>query len=131
MLEKAGAEYNILCVVTGQTARSVEQIYRFFRRQGFRWLQCIPCLEPLDQERGQEQYHLSAEGYGAFLCRLFDLWFQDLQKGEYVSIRHLDNWIGMLLGQPAGGVQHAGQLFGPVRRGGRRRRLSLRFLCAG
>lgn len=53
MLEKAGAEYNILCVVTGQTARSVEQIYRFFRRQGFRWLQCIPCLEPLDQERGR------------------------------------------------------------------------------
>lgn len=100
MLEKAGAEYNILCVVTGQTARFVEQIYRFFRRQGFRWLQFIPCLEPLDQERGQERYHLSAEGYGTFLCRLFDLWFQDLQKGEYVSIRHLDNWIGMLLGQP-------------------------------
>lgn len=87
-------------MVTGQTARFVEQIYRFFRRQGFRWLQFIPCLEPLDQERGQERYHLSAEGYGTFLCRLFDLWFQDLQKGEYVSIRHLDNWIGMLLGQP-------------------------------
>lgn len=34
MLEKAGAEYNILCVVTGQTARSVEQIYRFFPPPG-------------------------------------------------------------------------------------------------
>lgn len=100
LLEKHGAAYNILCVVTGKNARAIEKIYRFFHRHGFHWLQFIPCLEPLGQARGQEKYHLSVEAYGAFLVRLFDLWFEDLQKGEYVSIRHLDNWLAVLLGEP-------------------------------
>ena len=99
LFNKFRVEYNILCVVTGQNARAIQKIYRFYRRQGFRWLQFIPCLEPLNQERGREKYHLSCEEYGAFLIRVFDLWFQDLKKGDYVSIRHLDNWPSMLLGE--------------------------------
>ncbi|MEF2732599.1 MAG: SPASM domain-containing protein, partial [Agathobaculum butyriciproducens] len=31
--------------------------------------------------------------------RLFDLWFDDLRHGEYISIRHLDNWLSILLGE--------------------------------
>lgn len=98
LMEKHGVEFNILCVVTGRNARSVEKIYRFYRRQGFRWLQFIPCLDSLEQQRGEEKYHLSAENYGDFLIRLFDLWYEDLQRGEYISIRHLDNWLSILLG---------------------------------
>ena len=44
------------------------------------------------------KYHLSAENYGDFLIRLFDLWYEDLQRGEYISVRHLDNWLSILLG---------------------------------
>ena len=99
LLDRWKAEYNILCVVTGRNARSVTRIYNFFKKQGFRWLQFIPCLEPLGQERGQEKYCLSAQDYGAFLIRLFDLWFADLRRGEYVSVRHLDNWLSILLGE--------------------------------
>lgn len=98
LMEKHRVEFNILCVVTGRNARSVEKIYRFYRRQGFRWLQFIPCLDSLEQQRGEEKYHLSAENYGDFLIRLFDLWYEDLQRGEYISIRHLDNWLSILLG---------------------------------
>lgn len=29
---------------------------------------------------------------------MFDLWFQDLLSGQYVSIRHIDNWLQILLG---------------------------------
>ena len=53
----------------------------------------------MDQVRGKESYHLSVDDYGEFLIRIFDLWFEDLKKGHYVSIRHIDNWIGILLGQ--------------------------------
>lgn len=94
-------DYNILCVVTGRGARKIDSIYRFFRKQGYHWLQFIPCLEPFGEERGQEAYGLSTEEYGEFLIRIFDLWYQDLQKGELVSIRHLDNWLSVLLGQRA------------------------------
>ena len=98
LMEKHRVEFNILCVVTGRNARSVEKIYRFYRRQSFRWLQFIPCLDSLEQQRGEEKYHLSAENYGDFLIRLFDLWYEDLQRGEYISVRHLDNWLSILLG---------------------------------
>ena len=100
LLEKHGAPYNILSVVTGQNARSIEKTYRFFVRNGFRYLQFIPCLEPLGEERGQTGYHLSCNEYETFLLRIFDLWLADLKAGRYVSIRHIENWISVLMGQP-------------------------------
>ena len=99
LFDKFHVEYNILCVVTGDNARNIEEIYRFYRDHNFEFLQFIPCLEPMDQIRGKESYHLSAEDYGEFLIRIFDLWYEDLKSGHYVSIRHIDNWIGILLGQ--------------------------------
>ncbi len=100
LFDKWKVKYNILCVVTGRNARSITKIYNFYKKNNFGWLQFIPCLEPLEQERGQEKYHLSVDAYGEFLVRIFDLWFQDLQKGEYISIRHLDNWLAIMLGEP-------------------------------
>ncbi len=99
LLEKHGVAFNILCVVTGRNARSVEKIYNFYRKQGFHWLQFIPCLEPLEQQRGEAKYHLPPAQYGEFLIRLFDLWYADLRREEYISIRHLDNWLSILLGE--------------------------------
>lgn len=46
LLKKHNVAFNILCVVTGQNARSVEKLYRFYRKQNFRWLQFIPCIDP-------------------------------------------------------------------------------------
>ncbi len=101
LLEDRRVPYNILCVLTGQNARSIQQIYQFFRRRRFQWLQFIPCLEPLGQLRGREPYHLSNEVYGQCLVTLFDLWHQDLKRGHYVSVRHFDNWMSILMGQEA------------------------------
>lgn len=109
LFDKYRVEYNILCVVTGKNARSVEKIYHFYRRQGFRWIQFIPCLEPLGQPHGAQKYHLSPEGYGEFLIRIFDLWLADLQKGDYISIRHLDNYLSILLGERPEACNMTGQ----------------------
>lgn len=99
LFQRYQVDFNVLSVVTGRSARSVEKMYRFFQRNDFRWLQFIPCMEPLGELRGKQAYHLSPEAYGTFLIRLFDLWYADLKKGEYRSIRHLDNWMFMMLGE--------------------------------
>lgn len=95
LLAKQGVQFNILSVVTGKSARSAEKIYNFFIKQGFRYLQFIPCLEPLCGEGG---YAPSVEEYTQFLVRIFDLWYDDLLHGRYVSVRHIDNWLSILSG---------------------------------
>lgn len=100
LFDQYKVEYNILSVVTGQNAMAVKRIYRFFARHNFRYLQFIPCLEPLEEERGARKYHLPVREYGQFLIDIFDLWFEDFKLGRYTSIRHLDNWILMMLGEP-------------------------------
>ncbi len=99
VLEKAGAEFNILCVVTAKTSSCPQKVYNFYKKNGFRYLQFIPCLDPLAEPRGQKSHSLTPAAYGDFLIKLFNLWLADFKKGEYVSIRNFDNYISMILGQ--------------------------------
>lgn len=91
-------EYNILCVVTNFIARHGHAVYRFFKKNGFRYLQFIQCLDPFEELKGE--YSLEAKRYGEFLRSTFDLYYQDFMKDDYVSIRMFDNYLGMLLGNP-------------------------------
>lgn len=100
-LKKYNVQFNILSVITNKSAKQIEKIYNFFKRNNFNYLQFIPCMDPLNEERGLEKYSLDNKNYGDFLIRIFNLWFRDLQNGKYISIRHLDNWIGRFLGRPA------------------------------
>lgn len=109
LFDRYQVEYNVLCVLTGKNARSIERIYHFYQKQGFGWLQFIPCLDPLGEERGNTGYHLSVREYEEFLVRIFDLWFENFKKGRYVSIRHLDNWLSMLLGERPEACNMAGR----------------------
>ena len=89
-----GTDFNILSVVTDESACEIDRTYRDFKRRGFRFLQFIPLV---DEGTGPT---LGADAYGYFLKRLFDLWYEDFCRGEYVSVRHIDNYVRMLLGQP-------------------------------
>lgn len=65
LLKNAGAEYNTLSVVHSGSEDSGAEIYRFLRDEaGSRYMQFIPV----------EGFPLSAKGYGAFLCDVFDIW---------------------------------------------------------
>ncbi len=97
-LERAGVEYNVLTVVTGYLARHVQSAFSSLCRQGFRFQQYIPCLDPLEEERGGQGYSLSPARYEAFLKTLFDLWYRELEQGRYWSIRYFDNLLWMLEG---------------------------------
>lgn len=102
LLKRFRADYNVLCVVTEESAKMARELYRFYREQGIEWIQFIPCLPPLDGICEGGGYSPSPKAYGHFLTEIFDCWFKDLKRGEFVSIRHLDNWMAILLGgQPA------------------------------
>lgn len=92
-------EYNILFVVTSSVARHVESIYNSFVRKNFRYLQFIPCIEPLNEKPGGYDFSLTPEMFAGFLKRLFDLWDEDIRMGKYTSIRYFDDLIRLLTGQ--------------------------------
>lgn len=94
-------EYNVLTVVNRDTAAGIKQIYDFYKEQGFDYLQFIPCLDPFEEKRGGQEYSLTPKLYGQFLCEFFDLWYEDMNRGKPVYIRQFENYILMLLGNPA------------------------------
>jgi uncharacterized protein len=98
IMKKYDVQFNILTVVTSGVARHIEKIYRFFKSQGFSYLQFIPCLEPLGEVSEKNKYSLSPERYRDFLIKLFDLYYRDFIDNSYTSIRYFDNLVGMLLG---------------------------------
>lgn len=99
LLRRASVDFNLLTVVTRQTARNIQRLYGFFMKNGFVHQQYIPCLDPLNVPRGGETYSLSPRDYEQYLFRLFDLWYRDRLEGRYVYIRYFENLAGMLLGE--------------------------------
>ncbi len=100
LLRRYGVEFNILTVVTRQTAGSIGKIYRFFRDRDLPWQQYIPCLDPLGDLRGEQDYSLTPEKYEHFLKVLFDNWYRDVSAGKFVFNRYFENLLGILLGTP-------------------------------
>lgn len=95
-LDRAGAEYNILTVLTKQICAQAEKVYAFYRSRGHRFIQFIICL---DNGRGAGFVPSPAE-YLKFLKTAFSLWRGDIKNGRYVSIRYFDNLVRMFLGYP-------------------------------
>lgn len=97
-LREAGCEFNILTVVTDALAERVDDVWAFYREQDFGFQQYIPCMAP--QGDAPDRF-LSSGRYGAFLCRLFDLWKADYERGRYVYVRLFENLLLLLAGYPA------------------------------
>ena len=92
-----GVKLNILITVTDEIARNAKDIYSFFKRNGFRYLQFIPLIDPMECERGTLEYSLTPEIYADFLITLFREYYRDWKSGDYVSIRYFDNLIFLML----------------------------------
>ncbi len=99
LFNKYKVEYNILFVVNSTVAKHAAKIYNFFKRKNFRYLQFIPCLDPLGEPGGQI-YSLTPDRFTTFLKTLFDLWYEDIKNGNIISIRYFDNLVSMLMGYP-------------------------------
>ena len=100
LLDSHGVESNILCVVSSAVAKNPQRVYASLRTLGDHPLQFIPCLDPMEAQRGGEKYSLKPEAYGRFLCGLFDCWYRDWKAGNYISIRTFDDYLRILMRMP-------------------------------
>lgn len=96
-LRRHNVEFNILTVLTGYCADNAERIYKFFRDNGYHYLQFIPCLRPIGDSTESELY-MTNEQYANYLIRVFNLYVKDFVRGNYISIRVFDNYVRMFLG---------------------------------
>lgn len=100
LLEKHKVEFNILSVVSKWLAACPDEAWLFYKQHNFRHLQFIPCLDSLNATNNINTYSPKAKIYGKFLCRIFDLWYEDWVQEEYISVRSFDNYLHMLVGLP-------------------------------
>lgn len=99
-LKKHKVDFNILIVLTGYCADNCERIYKYFRDNGFGFLQFIPCLRPFG-DKSESELYMTGEQYASFLVRTFNLYVKDFARGNYVSVRQFDNYVRMYLGERA------------------------------
>ena len=84
---------NVLACLTDYSVNFPEESYNYFKSLGLNWMQFIPIVETdkKDPSRASD-FSVTAEKYGEFLCKIFDLWMADFQNGQPVThVRHFDS----------------------------------------
>lgn len=99
LFKKYGVEFNILTVVTAEAARHIDSIYSFYKKNGLRYLQFIPCIDDFDAPWGERPYSLTPALYETVLKRLFDYWYQDVLRGDHTYIRFFDSLLFRFAGR--------------------------------
>ena len=98
LLKKEKIDFNILTVVNKVTAENGKLIYNFFKNNGYRYFQFIPCLDEL-YSKEKKEYTLTDVDYGNFLNDTFELWYEDIMNGRFTSVRYFDNMVKIILGE--------------------------------
>lgn len=101
LLDK-GVAVNAISVVNDYSVRFPEEIYAYFKDIGLEYMQFIPCVESDFEDASKlAPFSVSADSYGSFLCRLFDLWLADFKEGKpTTSIRFFDSVFYIYAGLP-------------------------------
>ena len=129
-LYKEGVEYNVMATVNRQSEGRGLEIYQLLKRAGTRFIQFMPVLEHVKngrivdpQEEGASiaPWSVSAEGFGRFLCDIFDYWVRHDVGQVYVNQfdAMLALWCGVQPGtctfaETCGGnsvIEHNGDLY--------------------
>lgn len=109
LLDLWQVDYNILTVVNQSVAKNVREIYESYQKNGWLFQQYIPCIDPLEAQRGKKAYALQPEQYGEFMIQLFHLWYADWNLGKEPYIRQFDNYIAILVGLQPEACEHRGK----------------------
>ncbi len=90
LLKKYGVELNVLIVLTSYLAKHPQKLFQWILKYQLHYVQFIPCLPPL---QGTTRYALTPKLFASFYKTFFYDWFEEVQKGNYISITLFDNLI--------------------------------------
>lgn len=75
-LRKHEVDFNILVLLNDKNVREPDELFDFFTGMGIDFVQFVPCVER-NPETGQlADFAVTAEQFGAFMCRIFDRWVE-------------------------------------------------------
>ena len=135
LLKKHGVEWNAMAVVNAYNANHPLEFYRFFKENGYQFLQFTPIVERLTRhEDGRtlasladkndiplSEASVTPEQWGKFLCAIFDEWVRKDVGKIFVEIFDctLANWMGISPGicayskecGHAGVMEHNGDVY--------------------
>lgn len=125
-LQAHGVWFNALTVVNRINVKHPAEVYHFLTQDlGVKLVQWLPCVEPKDfrttapghgdagampilgssaarpgtPDSVVTDWSVDPDDWGEFLCRTFDLWYQnDLGR---VAVNWFESWVGQWMGQPA------------------------------
>jgi len=98
LLEQFNVDYNVLCVLTSESARRANRIWDFILRENISYVQFIPCLQPLEDCAPAA---LSSERFYRFYSELFRLWKVEIAKGNMIVVKLFEDLaVSLLTGHP-------------------------------
>ena len=118
-------EYNILSVLTNESARHPQRFWSFMLKEKIHYVQFIPCLGALGREPGSDAAPLSTASsrpgassrpdaasrqdasyltltpkrFYSFYSGLFPLWQKEAAGGNYISVRLFDDIVNLFVGE--------------------------------
>jgi uncharacterized protein len=95
-LREQGEEPMVLCVVTEDVVNQPEALFEFFVANGLYKFDFLPCLSLDPGSLLPNRLGVSAEAFGRFMTRMFDLWRE--RDDTRVEIRYLRNVLQAVLG---------------------------------
>ena len=90
LLKRFNVEFNVLAMVNQESVKYPEKTFNFFLRNEITYMQFIPAVE-YGSNGEIADFSVSPSEYGDFLCRIFDLWYNDGQP--YASVRDFDSLL--------------------------------------
>ncbi|CUH96029.1 Anaerobic sulfatase-maturating enzyme homolog AslB [Propionispora sp. 2/2-37] len=117
LLQKYQVSFNVLSCVTKEASYEPLQIYQFFKKNGVKFIQFIPIVERLPDEKAVAMglrhaaptspgavasvqvapWTVEAEAYGDFLIAVFDTWVRnDVGRIHVINFEWaLESWLGL------------------------------------
>ena len=95
LFDRHRVDYNILCVLTSESARRAQRIWDFILHENIRHIQFIPCLEPL--EGPVPNTALNGKRFYQFYSALFRLWKKEAENGNVISVGLFEDLAALYL----------------------------------